>query len=154
MKRATRYLRAITFIVLTLVFSAMLLFAARSAHAQTEVVLYNFCSQPNCADGESPSSSLAPDGAGNFYGTTQLGGANMYGTVLSFRQTGPAATTRRSCTAFVPCRTAQMAMAQLRTWFSMAPEISTAQSAPVALTDKASLQHAAMVQTDMASCSS
>jgi uncharacterized repeat protein (TIGR03803 family) len=88
MKRATRYLRAIAFVVLTLLFSAMLLFAGRPAHAQTEVVLYNFCSQSNCADGESPSSSLAPDGAGNYYGTTQLGGANMYGTVFELSPNG------------------------------------------------------------------
>ena len=101
--------------VLTLVvISALLLIVARPAHAQTDIVLYNFCSQPNCIDGEGPSSSLAPDGAGNFYGTTQLGGANMVMVLsLSFPQTEPAATTRLSYTAFVPCRTAQMVVSQL-----------------------------------------
>src|SRR5208337_4391515 len=75
--------------VLTLaVISAPLLIAARAAHAQTEIVLYNFCSQPNCVDGEGPASSLAPDGAGNFYGTTQLGGTNMYGTVYELSPNG------------------------------------------------------------------
>jgi uncharacterized repeat protein (TIGR03803 family) len=70
------------------VFSALLLIAARPARAQTEILLYNFCSQPNCADGEGPASSLTPDGAGDFYGTTQLGGANMYGTVFELSPNG------------------------------------------------------------------
>src|SRR5208337_1715570 len=75
--------------VLTLaVISAPLLIAGRTAHAQTEIVLYNFCSQPNCVDGEDPASSLAPDGAGNFYGTTQLGGGNMFGTVYELSPNG------------------------------------------------------------------
>ncbi len=52
-----------------------LLVAFQPAHAQSEIVLYNFCSQPNCTDGENPASSLMPDGAGNFYSTTQMGGA-------------------------------------------------------------------------------
>ena len=75
--------------VLTLaVLSTLLLVALPSAHAQPENVLYNFCSQPNCVDGENPVSSLMPDGAGNFYGTTQLGGANMYGTVYELSPNG------------------------------------------------------------------
>src|SRR5208283_2479860 len=75
--------------VLTLaVLSTLLLVALPLAHAQPEVVLYNFCSQPNCVDGENPVSSLMPDGAGNFYGTTQLGGANMYGTVYELSPNG------------------------------------------------------------------
>ncbi|MGA9527933.1 MAG: choice-of-anchor tandem repeat GloVer-containing protein [Terriglobales bacterium] len=76
-------------VVLTLaVFSTMLLIAASPAHAQTETVLYNFCSQPNCIDGANPVSSLTPDGAGNFYGTTQEGGANKYGTVFELSPNG------------------------------------------------------------------
>lgn len=75
--------------VLTLVvFSTLLLVALPLAHAQPETVLYNFCSQPNCVDGENPVASLTPDGAGNFYGTTQLGGANMYGTVYELSPNG------------------------------------------------------------------
>ncbi|HTT84961.1 MAG TPA: choice-of-anchor tandem repeat GloVer-containing protein [Rhizomicrobium sp.] len=35
---------------------------------------YNFCSQPNCADGELPSTTLALDSSGSLYGGTQLGG--------------------------------------------------------------------------------
>ncbi len=75
--------------VLTLaLLSTLLLVALPPAHAQPEVVLYNFCSQPNCVDGENPVSSLMPDGAGNFYGTTQLGGANMDGTVYELSPNG------------------------------------------------------------------
>jgi uncharacterized repeat protein (TIGR03803 family) len=75
--------------VLTLVvISALLLIVARPALAQTDIVLYNFCSQPNCVDGEGPASSVVPDGAGNFYGTTQLGGANSYGTVFELSPDG------------------------------------------------------------------
>ncbi|MGB8783677.1 MAG: choice-of-anchor tandem repeat GloVer-containing protein [Terriglobales bacterium] len=68
--------------------SALLLIGARSSHAQTEIVLYNFCSQPNCVDGEGAASSFAPDSAGNFYGTTRLGGANAYGTVFELSPNG------------------------------------------------------------------
>jgi uncharacterized repeat protein (TIGR03803 family) len=44
-------------------------------------VLYSFCSVENCADGAHPYSGLLRDGAGNFYGTTENGGAYGYGTV-------------------------------------------------------------------------
>ncbi len=56
-------------------FLALLPMAARPAHAQTETVLYNFCSRPDCNDGLHPYSSLTSDGAGNLYGTTN--GANI-----------------------------------------------------------------------------
>jgi hypothetical protein len=36
--------------------------------------LYNFCSKPNCADGQSPSGGLVLATTGNFYGTTLSGG--------------------------------------------------------------------------------
>ncbi|MGH7869975.1 MAG: choice-of-anchor tandem repeat GloVer-containing protein, partial [Candidatus Dormibacteraceae bacterium] len=75
--------------VLTLaVLFTLLLVALPLAHAQPETVLYNFCSQPNCVDGENPASSLTPDGAGNFYGTTQLGGASSDGTVYELSPNG------------------------------------------------------------------
>jgi uncharacterized repeat protein (TIGR03803 family) len=44
-----------------------------------ETVLYNFCSSSNCADGGVPEGGVIADGAGNFYGTTSLGGANCSG---------------------------------------------------------------------------
>jgi uncharacterized repeat protein (TIGR03803 family) len=48
----------------------------------TEAVLHSFCAKTNCADGLGPSSSLIMDKSGNFYGTTELGGANEGGTVF------------------------------------------------------------------------
>jgi len=47
-----------------------------------ETVLHNFCSQPNCTDGEYPWSSLFTDGIGNLYGSTWLGGTYNYGVVF------------------------------------------------------------------------
>jgi len=69
-KRQPVTLRAVTLAVL----SALLLIAARSAQAQGEAVLYNFCSKKNCIDGAGPDSRLTFDGAGNLYGTTINGG--------------------------------------------------------------------------------
>ena len=62
------------------VISALVLIAARPAQAQTETVLYNFTGG---SDGSHPDTSLISDGAGNFYGATELGGScpgwNDYG---------------------------------------------------------------------------
>jgi uncharacterized repeat protein (TIGR03803 family) len=61
--------------------------------------LYDFCSEslPACPDGDYPA-GLVLDTSGSFYGTTNLGGANDYGTVFSlgvglgpFVETNPAA---------------------------------------------------------------
>ena len=51
--------------------------------AGTLNVLYTFCSQNNCLDGESPQAGLVQGTDGNFYGTTTSGGADGYGTVFS-----------------------------------------------------------------------
>jgi uncharacterized repeat protein (TIGR03803 family) len=45
--------------------------------------LYSFCSQSDCTDGEAPYAGLVQDTNGNFYGTTQSGGAKGYGTIFS-----------------------------------------------------------------------
>jgi len=61
----------------------------------TETVLYSFCSESNCTDGEEPASALIMDAAGNLYGTTPAGGANTAadggtggGTVFELDTTG------------------------------------------------------------------
>ncbi len=59
------------------VLSALLLMVAGPAQAQTETVLYNFCSQPNCGDGYEPVAGLTSYG-GNFYGTTQGGEGTVF----------------------------------------------------------------------------
>lgn len=43
----------------------------------THTVLYTFCAHLPCTDGIQPHSSLIEDKAGNLYGTTQYGGADM-----------------------------------------------------------------------------
>ena len=70
------------------VLSALLLIASRPAQAQTEIVLYNFCTALNCADGTFPESSLTADGKGNLYGTTEQGGEWGYGTVFEISPNG------------------------------------------------------------------
>jgi uncharacterized repeat protein (TIGR03803 family) len=56
--------------------------------AGNETVLYSFCSEPGCLDGELPYSALVMDSAGNLYGTTSGGGAHRYGTVFELDRAG------------------------------------------------------------------
>lgn len=58
------------------------------ASAQTESILYNFCSLSNCDDGEIPQAGLAIDASGNLYGTTQTGGTYNQGTAFKLSPTG------------------------------------------------------------------
>jgi uncharacterized repeat protein (TIGR03803 family) len=51
-------------------------------HGTKETVLYNFCSQPSCADGSQPGTALISDSSGNLYGTTTEGGAFGKGVVF------------------------------------------------------------------------
>jgi uncharacterized repeat protein (TIGR03803 family) len=64
------------------VFSVLLLMALPKAHAETETVLYSFCSVGGavCNDGQLPNGPLTIGWYGNFYGTTQDGG--LYGDVF------------------------------------------------------------------------
>ena len=55
---------------------------AVDAKSGKEKVLYSFCSQPACADGQTPDASLI-DVKGTLYGTTQNGGAAGDGTVFT-----------------------------------------------------------------------
>jgi uncharacterized repeat protein (TIGR03803 family) len=54
-----------------------------------ETVLYNFCSEPKCTDGDTPLAVLIADKSGNLYGTASLGGANGQGVVFEMVQQGP-----------------------------------------------------------------
>lgn len=49
---------------------------------KTFSVIYNFCSQSNCNDGQQPAGELLVDAAGNIYGTTQLGGSHGAGVIF------------------------------------------------------------------------
>jgi len=46
------------------------------------ITIYSFCSQTNCADGDTPSTPLVSGADGNLYGETSSGGAYGYGTVF------------------------------------------------------------------------
>lgn len=71
--------------------------------AQTETVLYSFCSQKNCADGEYPEGSVIHVN-GTLYGTTTIGGAYRYGTVFSLNlHTGAEAVLYSFCPIEGPC---------------------------------------------------
>jgi uncharacterized repeat protein (TIGR03803 family) len=50
-------------------------------------ILYNFCAQPNCADGADPSGILRGTN-GNFYGSTAFGGKNQNGTIFEITPSG------------------------------------------------------------------
>ena len=56
--------------------------------AGTLTTLYNFCAQSNCSDGSAPYAGLILATDGNFYGTTQTGGANRDGTVFKITPKG------------------------------------------------------------------
>ena len=53
--------------------------------AQVESVLYSFAGNP---DGGTPAAGLIQGTDGNFYGTTEVGGANNYGTVFKITPAG------------------------------------------------------------------
>jgi uncharacterized repeat protein (TIGR03803 family) len=60
--------------------------------------LYSFCSQNNCADGETPYAGVIQASDGNFYGTTYHGGANGdYGTVFRITPDGTLTTLYSFC---------------------------------------------------------
>lgn len=65
------------------VLSTLSLLAFETAHAQTESVLYNFCSEggASCVDGQAPIGPLLDIG-GTFYGVSDSGGASGGGAVF------------------------------------------------------------------------
>jgi uncharacterized repeat protein (TIGR03803 family) len=54
----------------------------------TLTTLYSLCAQTNCTDGSAPYAGLVQATDGNFYGTTQSGGANFGGTVFKITPEG------------------------------------------------------------------
>src|SRR5262249_5460483 len=83
-------LRTFTFAFVCTLFFVLALVAAQPASAQTETVLYNFCSVGNCTDGAVPVAGLVADTAGNLYGTTIYGGptADNGGVVFKLTPAG------------------------------------------------------------------
>jgi uncharacterized repeat protein (TIGR03803 family) len=72
----------------------------------TLTTLYSFCSQSNCTDGQLPYAGVVQGTDGNFYGTTQAGGANGScvnggengcGTVFSITPSGTLTTLYNFC---------------------------------------------------------
>jgi uncharacterized repeat protein (TIGR03803 family) len=59
--------------------------------------LYSFCAQNGCPDGDTSSAGLVQATDGNFYGTTQNGGANNAGTVFKFSPGGTLTTLHSFC---------------------------------------------------------
>jgi uncharacterized repeat protein (TIGR03803 family) len=53
-----------------------------------EKVLYSFCSQTHCFDGQAPRAGLITDKKGNFYGTTYYGGSYNYGAIFKLAPKG------------------------------------------------------------------
>jgi uncharacterized repeat protein (TIGR03803 family) len=56
--------------------------------AGTLTTIYNFCSVASCRDGSSPDAGLIQANDGNFYGTTNSGGAHNQGTIFSITPGG------------------------------------------------------------------
>ena len=63
----------------------------------TLTTLYSFCSQSGCTDGAGPYAGLVQATNGDFYGTTQLGGANSRGTVFKINPSGTLTTLYSFC---------------------------------------------------------
>jgi uncharacterized repeat protein (TIGR03803 family) len=54
----------------------------------TLTTLYSFCAETKCTDGKTPYGGLIQGTNGNFYGTTQAGGANNYGSIFEVTISG------------------------------------------------------------------
>ena len=76
--------RMLSTTLVLLVFGALL----GAAWAQKESVLYSFCAQTSCADGELPVAGLVFDQNGNLYGATPSGGTNGRGVAFKLTPKG------------------------------------------------------------------
>jgi uncharacterized repeat protein (TIGR03803 family) len=63
----------------------------------TLTTLYSFCAQADCTDGEYPYAGLIQAANGDFYGTTESGGAHGYGTVFKITAHGKLTTLYSFC---------------------------------------------------------
>jgi len=59
--------------------------------------IYDFCSQPNCVDGRSPTSAPILGSDGNLYGVTSAGGTGFYGTFYKMTLSGEITTLYSFC---------------------------------------------------------
>ncbi len=60
-------------------------------------VIYSFCSVSGCADGSDPEAALVQGTDGNLYGTTDIGGANLSGTIFKVTTSGDLTTLYTFC---------------------------------------------------------
>jgi uncharacterized repeat protein (TIGR03803 family) len=65
--------------------------------------LYNFCSTKHCADGSEPRAGLVQGAGGDFYGTTEFGGATRHGTAFKLTSSGVLTTLHNFCQEGYPC---------------------------------------------------
>jgi uncharacterized repeat protein (TIGR03803 family) len=63
----------------------------------TPTTLYSFCKKTNCTDGSDPTGGLIQAIDGDFYGTTEQGGAYTYGTVFKITPGGKLTTLHNFC---------------------------------------------------------
>ena len=72
------------------------------AHALTFSTIYTFCAGGSCTsdEGTKPAAGVIVDASGNVFGTTQLGGANGYGTVFKLTPNGSGGYTRTTIYSF------------------------------------------------------
>jgi uncharacterized repeat protein (TIGR03803 family) len=63
----------------------------------TLTTLYDFCTRANCTDGKTPVAGLVQATDGNFYGTTESGGANGDGTIFQLTPEGTLTTLYSFC---------------------------------------------------------
>ena len=63
----------------------------------TLTTLYNFCSQSDCTDGDSPTGGVIQASNGGFYGITNVGGAHGVGTVFKITRGGKFTTLYSFC---------------------------------------------------------
>jgi uncharacterized repeat protein (TIGR03803 family) len=93
LERKSRVVSVIlAFLALLLVLLAIYPSAAR-AQTWSEVVLHSFDGK----DGLQPMAGVIQDGDGNLYGTTELGGANGFGTVFRLTSSGKLTTLHSFC---------------------------------------------------------